>query len=67
MPTGIEMNRPFTVHNYKCYKEIEFIKKCQFASEGAAVNELPLDVEASEDVFAFRIIQKWLEELDNAV
>lgn len=64
---GMEMNRPFTVHNYKCYKEIELIKKCQFASEGAAVNELPLDVEASEDVFAFRIIQKWLEELDNAV
>lgn len=67
MPTGVEMNRAFTMHNYKCYKEIEFIKKCQFASEGAAVNELPLDVEASEDVLAFRIIQKWLEELDNAV
>lgn len=67
VPTGVEINRPFTVYNYKCYKEIEFMKKMPVCIRGSGLKWIASRVRSLRGRFAFRIIQKWLEELDNAV
>lgn len=68
VPAGVEINRPFTAHNYKCYQEIEFMKNASLHQrERPEMNCLSTGGRPPRSFFAFRIIQKWLEELDNAV